>query len=103
MLRAVPNGGYAVAQEAAEFPSRRAGDYGIGLLRLPVLEHASALEHEGAGLAGDSSHDSLESDEGRRTIAAIHHQVFDLPLPFDIAGVALGDARLSLGILGPSL
>src|SRR5262245_52734622 len=112
MLGSVSNGGCAVALEAVEFPRRGAGDYRVGLLRLAVLENAGALEHEAAGLAGDSSDDSLESDEGRRTVTAVHHEVFDLSLPFDIAGVALGDAgpgqlrqvrALAIGFFIPAL
>src|SRR5207249_2063435 len=95
MLRAVPNGGAAVAQKALQLSSCGAGDNGIGLLRLPAFEYASALEHEGAGLAADSSDDQLEAYEGSRAVAAIHHEVLDLPLPVDIASVGLGDARPS--------
>src|SRR5258705_1028755 len=92
MLHAVPNGGVAVAQATLQVSSRGAGDNGIGLLRLAAFEYASALENEATGLAVDSSNDPLETDEGRRAVAAIHHQVLDLPLPFDIASVGLGDA-----------
>src|ERR687896_396424 len=59
MLHAVPHGGAAVAPEVLEVSSRGAGNNGVGLLRLPAFEYAGALEHEGAALAADSSHDSL--------------------------------------------
>ena len=70
MLHAVPNGGAAVAQEALQVSSCGAGDNGIGLLRQPAFEYASALEHEGADLAADSSNDPLEAYERSRAVAA---------------------------------
>ena len=73
MLHAVSHGGAAVAQEALKVSGSGAGDNGIGLFRLPAFEYASALEHEGVGLASDSSNDPLEAYEGSRAVAAVHH------------------------------
>src|SRR5258705_1203231 len=105
MLHAVPNGGVAVAQETLQISSCGTGDNGIGLLRLSAFQYASALEHEGPGLAADSPNDALEAYEGRRAVAAIHHQVLDLPVPLDIASVGFADAgpTESWLVLGPTL
>src|SRR5215218_8677455 len=112
MLQAVPDGGGAVAAEVPQGSGGRAGDDGIGLLCLPTLEHAGALEHEGAGLAANSSDHLLETYERGRAVAAVHHQVLGLPFPLDIPGVGPDDAgpskswavrALTIGLLVPAL
>src|SRR3954468_18138824 len=60
MLHAVADGGAAVALEAGQVARRGAGDHGVGLLRLSVLEDTGALEHEGAAPAADATDDPLE-------------------------------------------
>src|SRR5687768_3997198 len=90
MFHAVPDGRCAVAQKAPQVSGGGARDNGVGLLRLTVFEDASALEHEAATPAADSSIDLLETYKACRAVATIHHEVLDLRLRFDIAGVGLG-------------
>src|SRR5512142_2053494 len=82
-----------LAPQPAQLSGRRAGDDGVRLLSLAVLEHAGALQHERAGPGADASDESLEPDERRRAVAAVHHQVLDLSFTLDVAGEALGHAR----------
>ena len=60
-----------------------------------AFEDASALEDKRASLPGDPSGDSLQADEGRRAVAAVHHQVLDRSFAFDLAGQGLADCRTS--------
>src|SRR5882762_1177104 len=92
VLGTVPDRGTAIAPESAQIPGRRARDDGIGLLRLAALEYPCALQYKSAGLAIDSSGESLEPDEARRAVAAVHHEVLNLPFPLEITGESLGDA-----------
>src|SRR5690348_14167478 len=92
VLHAVANGRTAIATEALKLSSRGTGDDGIRLLRLAVLEHPDPLQHKGSGLAADSSYHPLEANERGRAVAAIHHQVLNLPFPLDVAGEGLRDA-----------
>src|SRR5439155_26759793 len=63
----------------------------VGLLRRAVLEYCSALEHKAARFPCNVPDDPLEADERGRAVAAVHHQVFDIPLAGDIAGERLCD------------
>src|SRR5688572_25301237 len=92
MLHAVPDGGTAIAAQAQQLAGTGAGDDGIGFLCLAVLEYPGSLEHKCSGPAADSSDYPLEADERRRAVAAVHHQVFGLSFPLDIAGEGLRDA-----------
>src|SRR5213595_2525117 len=68
-----------------------ARDDEVGLLRRAVLEYSSALEHKAARFPCNVPDDPLEADERGRAVAAVHHQVFDMPLARDIAGERLCD------------
>src|SRR5690348_3578984 len=112
MFHAVADGGVTLAAEALEVSGRRAGNDGVGLLRLAVLEYAGPLEHEGAALGADFSHHPFQTDERRRAVAAVHHQILHLCVAFDVAGVRFGDAgpgelgltlSLAVGFLVPAL
>src|SRR5437870_6618597 len=92
MLSPVPNSRRALTAQAAKLFRAGARDDEIGLLRHVVLEYSSALEHETARLPGNVPDDPLEADERGRAVAAVHHQVFDMPLARDIAGERLCDA-----------
>src|SRR5262245_55776071 len=88
MLRAMSDSGFALTLQALQLTGRGAGNHEVGLLRLAVLEHPGPLEHKGTALPNHPSNDSFQSDESRRTVAAVHHEVFDLSFSFDITGVA---------------
>src|SRR2546425_2458988 len=91
MLSPVPNSRGALAAQATKLSGSGARDDGIGLLRHAVLEYASALEHKAAGSPGNAPDDPLETDERGRAVAAVHHQVLDMPLARDIVGERLRD------------
>src|SRR3989442_9922989 len=91
MLSPVPNSRRALAAQAPKLSRPGARDYEIGPLRHAVLEYSSALKHEAARLPCNLPDDPLEADERRRAVAAVHHQVFDMPLARDIAGERLCD------------
>src|ERR1700730_6887946 len=95
MLTSVHDSRRALAAQAPKLSRAGARDDDIGLLRLAVLEYSRALEHEAARLPGNVPDDPLEADERGRAVAAVHHQVFDMPLARDIAGERLwaGGAR----------
>src|SRR5881409_2117847 len=92
MLSAVPNRRRALATQATKLSGSGARDDRIGLLRHAVLEYSSALEHKAARLPCNVTDHPLETDEPGRAVAAVHHQVLDLPLPRDIAGERLRDS-----------
>src|SRR5205814_1782012 len=73
-----------LAAEAPKLTCAGAGNDDVGFLRLPVLEYSGPLEHEAARLPGQLPDDALEPDEGGRAVAAVHHQVFDVPLARDV-------------------
>src|SRR6266704_3763288 len=91
MLSPVPNSRRALAAQAPKLSHAGARDDEIGFLRHAVLEYSSALEHEAACFPCNVSDDPLEADERGRAVAAVHHQVFDVPLARDIAGKGLRD------------
>src|SRR2546427_10357974 len=91
MLSPVPNARGALAAQASKLSGSRARDDGIGLLRHTVLEYSSALEHKAARFPCNLPDDALEADERGRAVAAVHHQVLDMPLACDIAGERLRD------------
>src|SRR5688572_23818489 len=90
MLRPVANGRLALAAQASKFSCAGASNDDIGLLRYTVLEYSSALKHKAARLPSKMPDDALEADERGRTVDAVHHQVFDMPLALEIAGERLG-------------
>jgi hypothetical protein len=85
MLSPVPNSRPALAAQALKLSRAGARDDEIGLLRHAVLEYSSALEHEAARFPCNVPDDSLEAYERGRAVAAVHHQLFDMPLARDIA------------------
>src|SRR5437588_7597750 len=89
MLSPVPNSRRALAAEATELSRSGARDDGIGLLRHAVFEYSSALQHKAARFPCNVADDPLEADERGRAVAAVHHQVFDMPLAHDVAGESL--------------
>src|SRR6266571_2329539 len=91
MLSPVPNSRRALAAQALKFSRARARDDKIGFLRHAVLEYSSALQYEAARFLRNVPDDPLEADERGRAVAAVHHQVFDMPLAHDIAGERLCD------------
>src|SRR4029453_9016496 len=95
MLSPVPNSRRALATQAPKVSCAGARDDEIGLLRQAVLEYSSALEHEAARFPCNMPNDPLEADERGRAVAAVHHQVFDMPLARDIASEHLCDGRAS--------
>src|SRR2546425_11196010 len=95
MLSPMPNSRRALAAKAPKLPRAGARDYEIGLLRHAVLEYSSALKHEAARFPCNVPDDPLEADERGRAVAAVHHQVFDMPLARDIAGKGLRDGGAS--------
>src|SRR4029077_3279156 len=112
MLSPVPNSRRAVATQATKLSGSRARDDGIGLLRHAVLEYSGALEHKAARFPCNVPDDPLETDERGRAVAAVHHQVLDMPLARDIAGERLRDGgpsqlwqvlALTIGFLFPAL
>src|SRR5205809_4280133 len=112
MLRPVPNSRRALAPQAAKLSGAGARNDEIGLLRHAVLEYSSALKHEAARFPCNVPDDPLEADERGRAVAAVQHQVFDMPLPHDIARERLCDGgpsqlwyvlALTIGLLVPAL
>src|SRR4051794_17577236 len=112
MVGFMTSGGGALATETPEFASPGTGDDGVRLLRLAVFEDARPLEDKAAVAASNPSGESLESDEGRRAVAAVDHQVFDMPLAVDLAGERLHHRRarhlrqilaFAVGLLVPAL
>src|SRR5258706_9870129 len=112
MLSPVPNTRGALAAERAKLSRGGARDDEIGLLRHAVLEYSSTLKDEAARLPCDVPDDTLKPDERGRAVAAVHHQVFDMPLAHDIAGERLCDRgpsqlwqvlSLTLRLLVPAL
>src|SRR5262245_11968236 len=101
MLHAVPDRGRALAAKASQISGCRVRNDRIRLFRLPILEDTGTLEYERAFLVADSPDDSLETNEGGRAVAAIHHRVFDLALSFDVPGERLLHAgACELGLIG---
>src|SRR5438094_3040987 len=112
MFSPVPHSRCAPPAQAPKLSRSGARDDGIGLLRHAVLECSSALQHEAARFPCNVSDDPLEADERGRAVAAVHHQVFDVPLTRDIAGKALRDGgpsqfwlvlALAISLLVPAL
>src|SRR5207249_8241187 len=91
MLSPVPNSRRAFAAQASKLSCPGPGDDEIRLLRRAALEYSSALEHKAARFPCHVPDDPLEADERGRAVAAVHHQVFDMPLARDIAGERLCD------------
>src|SRR5207249_11785992 len=111
MLSPVPNSRRAFAAQASKLSGTGPRDDEIRLLRRAALEYSSALQHEAARFPWNAPDDPLEADEGGRTVAAVHHQVFDMPLARDIATERLCDGgpcqlwqvlRLAIGLLVPA-
>ena len=86
MLGPVPNTRRTLAAQASKLSCAGAEDDDIGLRRHAVLEYSSAVEHKAARLPSNVPDDPLKADERGRAVAAVHHQVFDMPLARDIAG-----------------
>src|SRR5207249_4355007 len=95
MLSPVPNSRRALAAQASKLSRAGARNDGIGFLRHAVLEYSSALKHEAARLPSKAPDDPLKADERGGAVAAVHHQVFDMPLARDIAGERPCDGRPS--------
>src|SRR5438128_2908993 len=91
MLSPVPDRRRALAPPASQRSGARARNDVVRLLRHAVLEYSSALQHEAARFPCNVSDDPLEADERGRAVAAVHHQVFDVPLTPDIARKRLCD------------
>src|SRR5437773_10335510 len=92
MLSPVPNSRRARAAQASKLSCAGARDDEVGLLRRAVLEYSSALEHKAARFPCNVPDDPLEADERGRAVAAVHHQVLDMPLARDIASERLCDS-----------
>src|SRR5437660_9542226 len=92
MLSAVPNSRRALAAQIVKLSCAGAGNDEVGLLRHAILEYARALEHEAARSPSKMADNPLEADERCRPVAAVHHQVFDMPLARDITGKSLCDS-----------
>src|SRR5213083_952139 len=95
MLSPVPNSRGAFAVQASKLSDTGPRDDEIRLLRRAVLEYSSALKHKAARFPCNLPDDPLEADERGRAVAAVHHQVFDMPLARDIAGKGLRDGGAS--------
>src|SRR5437762_380367 len=91
MHRPVPDSGRASAAQAAKLGGTGPRVEGRRLLRRAALEYSSALEHKAARLPCNAPDDPLEADEGGRAVAAVQHQVFDMPFARDIAAERLCD------------
>src|SRR5713101_5334853 len=91
MLHAMPDRRLALTAQVTKLSRAGAGNYRIGLLGDPTLEHAGTLEYETPRLPGESSGDALQADERGGAIQAVHHQVFHVALALDIAGEGLRD------------
>src|SRR4051812_28873108 len=112
MLGPVSHRGSALPAQAPKLSSARAGDDGVRLLGHAILERSGAFEHEAARSPRKTPHEALETDERGRTVAAVHHQVFDMPLTRDVARECLRDGGaseprrvlpLTIGLLIPAL
>src|SRR5437667_2029908 len=112
MLSPVPNSRRALAAQASKLSCTGPRDDEIRLLRRAALEYSSALEHKAARFPCHVPDDPLEADERGRAVAAVHHQVFDMPFARDIAGERLCDGgssqlwyvlALTIGLLVPAL
>src|SRR2546426_11777770 len=112
MLSPVPNSRRAFAAQASKLSCTGPRDDEIRLLRRAALEYSSALEHKAARFPCNVPDDALEADERGRAVAAVHHQVLDMPLTRDIAGEGLCDGGssqlwdvrgLTIGLLVPAL
>src|SRR6266849_446865 len=95
MLHSVANSRLALATQASKLSCAGAENDDIGLFRHAVLEYSSALQHKAARFPCKVPDDPLEADERGRAVAAVHHQVLDMPLTLDIAGERLCDGRSS--------
>src|SRR6266576_4516092 len=91
MRSPMPNSRRALAAQAPMLSRAGARDDDIRLLRGAVLEYTRTLEDEAARLPCNMPDDPFEADERGRAVAAVHHQVFDMPLANDIAGERLCD------------
>src|SRR5213079_3749804 len=91
MLSPMPDSRRALAAQASKLSRAGARDDDIRLLRRAVLEYSRTLEDEAARFPCNVPDDPLEADECGRAVAAVHHQVFDMPLARDIAGERLCD------------
>src|SRR5947209_18500797 len=91
MLSPVPNSRRAFAAQASKLSGTGPRDDEIRLLRRAALEYSSALQHEAARFPCNLPDDPLEADERGRAVAAVHHQVFDMPFARDIAAERLCD------------
>src|SRR5881396_3060403 len=89
MLSPVPNSRRAFAAQASKLSCPGPRDDEIRLLRRAALEYSSALEHKAARFPCNVPDDPLEANERGRAVAAVHHQVFDMPLARDISGKCL--------------
>src|SRR5258708_35461654 len=89
MLRPVSNSRRALAVQAPKLSRAGARDDEVGLLSQAVLEYSRALEHETARFPCNVPDDPLEADESGRAVAAVHHQVFEMPAARDIASERL--------------
>src|SRR5213593_589519 len=112
MLSPVPNSRRALAAQPTKLSRAGARDDEIGLLRHAVFECSTALKHEAARFPCNVPDDPLEADERGRAVAAVHHQVLDMPLARDIARERLCDGgpsqlwyvlALTIGLLVPGL
>src|SRR6266700_3791739 len=91
MHRPVPNSRRSFAAQASKLSCTGLRDDEIRLLRHAALEYSSALEHQAARFSCNVPDDPLEADERGRAVAAVHHQVFDMPFARDVADERLGD------------
>src|SRR4029077_12071498 len=112
MFGPVPNSRRTIATQAPKLSRTGVRDYEIGLLRHAVLEYSSALKHEAARFPCPLPDAPLEAHERGRAVAAVHHQVFDMPLARDLARESLCDRgpselwevlALTIGLLVPAL
>src|SRR5438874_13587237 len=91
MLSPVPDSRRSFAAQASKLSGTGPRDDEIGLLRHAALEYSRALEHKAARFSCNVPDDPLEADERGRAVAAVHHQVFDMPLARDVDGERLCD------------
>ena len=70
---------------------RELGTGGMATVYLAPSNIPVRWSTKAARLVADSADDPLEPDEGGRAVAAVHHQVFHVPLAPDIAGEVLDD------------
>src|SRR5437762_13130548 len=94
MLSPMPDSRRALAAQASKLSRAGARDDDIRLLRRAVLEYSRTLEDEAARFPCNVPDDPLEADERGRAVAAVHHQVFDMPLANDIAGERSEERRV---------